>query len=43
MSYELLGCIYNDDGVCEYLNTPIQMPVVRACHEPFEELYEEEW
>lgn len=42
MSCELLGCIYNDDGDCEYLNAPIRMPYARACHEPFEEPYEGE-
>lgn len=42
MSCELLGCIYNDDGVCDYLNAPIQMTSARACHDHFEESYEDE-
>lgn len=26
MSCELLGCIYNDDGVCEYRNALFRCP-----------------
>lgn len=38
---ELKGCIYNDDGVCEYEFAPWQDPYFRACYDETDEIYDE--
>ena len=30
---EYLGCMYNEDGYCKYLNANIKVPAARACNE----------
>lgn len=41
---ELRGCIYNDDGVCEYEFAPWQDPYYCACYdEEYDDIMMEEW